>query len=367
MKCPICQSDNRPGVQFCENCGAKLVEEASPEIKSCPVCGKENRPEVRFCEYCGAELVPEPVTTEIPENMQPCPGCGKAIPLDVAACEYCGVSLEAEAVPPTLETKAQTCPVCGKENCEGIQFCEYCGSSLEPQVQPAKPPEERQRCPVCGEENRAVIQFCEYCGGNLVAESPLPDDIQPSQICPACGSANPAELVFCQSCGEILQVESEAKKAPKKKSRKLLYLIPAGAILVFSIICVVIFVTIRLNQANRAAPLPVIPNEPTQSSPIGGESQQGPEGAVQFPDYGDLKNLTTSEATTIGDAFIDQYYPDLDLATLPDVEYSVSNGDQLINVVYASEATTDSGVVIEQVIIININADEKTVTILETN
>jgi len=54
VKCPRCQSPNREGVRFCEECGARLVT-------SCPSCGAELLPDKRFCGSCGSPTTPEPV------------------------------------------------------------------------------------------------------------------------------------------------------------------------------------------------------------------------------------------------------------------------------------------------------------------
>ena len=60
MKCPRCQSQNREGVRFCEECGARLVT-------SCPSCGAELLPDKRFCGSCGSP------TTLQPAERQPSP------------------------------------------------------------------------------------------------------------------------------------------------------------------------------------------------------------------------------------------------------------------------------------------------------
>ena len=49
MKCSKCQSENREGVKFCEDCGAKM------EVK-CPSCGAFIAMGKRFCGECGHEL-----------------------------------------------------------------------------------------------------------------------------------------------------------------------------------------------------------------------------------------------------------------------------------------------------------------------
>ncbi len=52
--CPNCGVQNTEGVNFCEQCGAKLAVPAS-NIK-CPQCGMESLPGTRFCGYCGNRL-----------------------------------------------------------------------------------------------------------------------------------------------------------------------------------------------------------------------------------------------------------------------------------------------------------------------
>ncbi|NIO05001.1 MAG: AAA family ATPase [Proteobacteria bacterium] len=49
MRCPKCQFDNREGVKFCEQCGAKM------EL-TCPNCGAKIPLGMRFCGECGHNL-----------------------------------------------------------------------------------------------------------------------------------------------------------------------------------------------------------------------------------------------------------------------------------------------------------------------
>jgi class 3 adenylate cyclase/predicted ATPase len=49
MKCPSCESDNREGAKFCNECGQKF------EL-TCPQCGTSNRPGSKFCDECGHNL-----------------------------------------------------------------------------------------------------------------------------------------------------------------------------------------------------------------------------------------------------------------------------------------------------------------------
>ncbi len=60
MKCPKCHSENREGIKFCEECGAKM------EIQ-CPSCGALIPMGKKFCGECGRNLATpsEPVVKEL--------------------------------------------------------------------------------------------------------------------------------------------------------------------------------------------------------------------------------------------------------------------------------------------------------------
>ena len=49
MKCSGCQSENREGAKFCDECGHKF------EVV-CPSCGSSNRVGSEFCDECGHDL-----------------------------------------------------------------------------------------------------------------------------------------------------------------------------------------------------------------------------------------------------------------------------------------------------------------------
>jgi predicted amidophosphoribosyltransferase len=51
MRCPRCQSQNREGATFCEDCGARL------EL-ACPNCGEALTPGKKFCASCGTAATP---------------------------------------------------------------------------------------------------------------------------------------------------------------------------------------------------------------------------------------------------------------------------------------------------------------------
>jgi len=60
VKCPKCQFENREGVKFCEQCGAKMELE-------CPNCGAKIPLGSKFCGKCGynLSLPPEPSPKEL--------------------------------------------------------------------------------------------------------------------------------------------------------------------------------------------------------------------------------------------------------------------------------------------------------------
>ncbi|MBW1800091.1 MAG: AAA family ATPase, partial [Deltaproteobacteria bacterium] len=61
MQCPECHSENREGVKFCEECGAKMEME-------CPNCGSKIPLGKKFCGECGQKLAPKPETPPLDLN-----------------------------------------------------------------------------------------------------------------------------------------------------------------------------------------------------------------------------------------------------------------------------------------------------------
>src|SRR4029453_8601870 len=58
MHCLQCQFENREGVRFCEQCGAKFEQ-------TCPACGSIVPPDRKFCGGCGQPLAsPQQVATK---------------------------------------------------------------------------------------------------------------------------------------------------------------------------------------------------------------------------------------------------------------------------------------------------------------
>jgi hypothetical protein len=50
LSCPKCQAPNDPSAQFCDQCGAPVVE------VTCPSCQRPNAPGSRFCSHCGRPI-----------------------------------------------------------------------------------------------------------------------------------------------------------------------------------------------------------------------------------------------------------------------------------------------------------------------
>ncbi|MGH2513126.1 MAG: adenylate/guanylate cyclase domain-containing protein, partial [Candidatus Limnocylindrales bacterium] len=50
MRCPSCETDNKPGRKFCIKCGQSLT------APSCPNCGAPTEPDADFCGECGTKL-----------------------------------------------------------------------------------------------------------------------------------------------------------------------------------------------------------------------------------------------------------------------------------------------------------------------
>jgi len=69
MRCPHCQTDNRPGARFCHLCGIRLEA-------TCPHCSAPLQPGSKFCDSCGARLdaaaePPAPPRFPSPESYTP--------------------------------------------------------------------------------------------------------------------------------------------------------------------------------------------------------------------------------------------------------------------------------------------------------
>src|SRR5256712_271982 len=66
MQCSRCQTQNRPGAQFCRQCGAGLSA-------LCPRCNAAQEPGSRFCDACGADLAGTPASAHAVTSAPPAP------------------------------------------------------------------------------------------------------------------------------------------------------------------------------------------------------------------------------------------------------------------------------------------------------
>jgi class 3 adenylate cyclase/tetratricopeptide (TPR) repeat protein len=65
LRCPQCQTENRPEVRYCETCGVLLPV-------SCPACGAAGSPGRTFCGFCGASFSTQsPAGPSSPEAYTP--------------------------------------------------------------------------------------------------------------------------------------------------------------------------------------------------------------------------------------------------------------------------------------------------------
>src|SRR5262245_36553976 len=64
MRCARCQAQNREGLRFCEDCGARLAA-------TCPSCGAEVTAGKKFCGACGTSLGASETRFTAPESYTP--------------------------------------------------------------------------------------------------------------------------------------------------------------------------------------------------------------------------------------------------------------------------------------------------------
>ena len=101
MRCASCGFENPGGMNFCEECGTKLV-------RVCPSCGQEVRPAAKFCGKCGAALLAEvPSLKSRVQNLasQPNPiqqesSAGERRQLTVMFCDLVGSTPLSERLDP---------------------------------------------------------------------------------------------------------------------------------------------------------------------------------------------------------------------------------------------------------------------------
>lgn len=77
MKCPVCDTENAPGLTVCDMCGSEL-----PEMKKCKACGAEIPKKAAYCPECKnlADVKPADDSTDYTPGM----------PMYVVGLEYVG-------------------------------------------------------------------------------------------------------------------------------------------------------------------------------------------------------------------------------------------------------------------------------------
>ena len=97
MRCSGTSCGKEGDGKFCEECGAKMVEEKMDTVVVCSgklddgsTCGAELVPAQKFCKNCGTK-----VDQSLFIRLQlTCPQCGKVVEQDAKFCMECGYNLK---------------------------------------------------------------------------------------------------------------------------------------------------------------------------------------------------------------------------------------------------------------------------------
>ncbi|MFC1999519.1 zinc ribbon domain-containing protein [Chloroflexota bacterium] len=94
--CAKCQAPLSPGVKFCKQCGAAVVEkevapvsEAATATVNCPNCQAPISAGSKFCAQCGKLVAQE----QVPSSPATCPQCGRPLKPGAKFCAGCGNAL----------------------------------------------------------------------------------------------------------------------------------------------------------------------------------------------------------------------------------------------------------------------------------
>jgi len=79
MKCKKCGHANKPGVKFCDTCGASMVGGV------CPDCGHKNRADAKFCDKCGANIKGAVKQSGLPKETSKKPGLSPVLKITIGA------------------------------------------------------------------------------------------------------------------------------------------------------------------------------------------------------------------------------------------------------------------------------------------
>ena len=172
MKCPVCNQDNGPGVNFCEGCGRK--------IPRCPTCGLELTCRDRFCSNDRTRLsddllllVPEESVLQAPVWSKP----AAPAPAPASEPQYTPATLEDEGtvkaapVPvqagdswsePFGEETVRVTPVSGGRG-PSVRNSDPVNVAAWDQAIPAPEPPKRAFCEDCGKRIAVGQRFCADC------------------------------------------------------------------------------------------------------------------------------------------------------------------------------------------------------------
>lgn len=207
----------------------------------CQYCGTENRPEVNFCRNCGQRLLPTAVLPAQPAGKDALESSGTAV---------------FPAAQATVE-EHPACPHCGMTVKPGARFCAHCGNALSPmQVSSFPPPVQSPLLPV---EQPAPLQ------PNMPAQpvyTPSPPQAGPAQS--IIGEYPPTYS------GAEASRPLKSPGPPRARGRQLpawiVWLVVGVAIVaVITIIVLLITAGPKLLSALRATatPLPTVTLQPT--------------------------------------------------------------------------------------------------------
>ena len=126
--CPACQTPNREGARFCDNCGQALPS-------ACPTCGTLNRAGARFCDNCGTRLGALEPAPAAPAPARPTPPAAPPVavsPASAAASSQLQTQLH-KFIPATLLAKLEDAQasggMIGERRIVTVLFCDVKGST----------------------------------------------------------------------------------------------------------------------------------------------------------------------------------------------------------------------------------------------
>lgn len=220
--CSACGYANIAGEMFCENCGVQLAPVASvppppptpmgppapiadsnqvesAQANDCMNCGYPNKPGDQFCDNCGTHLVPAsafppseapapPPPAEPPQSIptpgaeisvDECPNCGHSTAADEQFCLNCGFQLtETQSAAPSVQSQAPSAPPAW----EAASPPSPPAASGSPPPPSSAPAPAAQACSNCGYARTAGEMFCDNCGmqfeeASLPVSTPAPAPI----------------------------------------------------------------------------------------------------------------------------------------------------------------------------------------------